>query len=512
MDPAFAKQELNHDKTLLLTLIRNRPADVSKGQKALLEFAKTIKIKAGECADLNFSSLELAIDLHTGLFQFNTVLDKDFYEACAVVRCFKAKNAEVFTDDEGIATKIWNYLAIIERILIERCAEYWNAVVKVNDDEILIRKTVEIEQQKLSLVEIRELCMEFCDFEKSLKWIRGKVMAMIEKSKGKQLVLEEKDSLHVLKLVERPFDLENFEKVQEVLQDLCGNSKIIEKILRELVPPKPLVSPHSESTEKNAILEQVKLLVLSNDQKVTEVHEDTEVHSLKSLTFPFEPCNYSLPMLKIPESATSLINLIYNMREPPSSHLIKTIITRFVHSKKQRILSNSSSTSSICLFYNTCKYISYHLLVLTTQIKSLHSYLPITWSLNWLIYTINKNSSQVFAKSLQKIKFDIASLLELQEFSSPKLEETINQSLLHLETFLPLFHDLFPSPDSYKAIGHLIDYTLILILHLLKASKSDSFLSKSIICRIHLLNWYFDGKNPLDFCPSWSKMQTFLLV
>ena len=538
MDSALLKKEFCDDKMYLLSIIKTRSVELLQSERNLKDFIEKISKKMKECKLSEYESLVLVAELHMSIHNFSTLVHADIVKSLDRIKLFTERKARATKNNEQLESLANYYISNMNEIIKTRCNELWNLAIIAKEQIIIINKIVEAGKSCMKIEDIVNLFENFYEFKQVFKEFTKKLKRLFATTSEYNVCIEITETCCKICLKKATGSnlTEDFSIFLSFLLSLFGNSAYAKKRLKfipvahsrsslngitSIIPLDEAseainivgseIKPN-ETSEENNILEEVRSLVLCNDYKIIEVSEDTEKNSLTQINnlIPSK-CNYYLATIKIPETTSKLIEILYRIIETSSwnenkVYIFKSCVKEFIRLKEYHISSSSLLPNSICLFFNSCKYISYHLIVITSKVKLELTELPINWSLNSLIFQINKCASESFTKMFRVLQQDICEKLELTSENANGIDENANKALFIAENSFILFRDMLSTMDSYTFISKLIDYMIILILRLIHTEKIDPSSLKSIISKISDFSRYFNGLDPCKFSKQWTNL------
>ena len=411
----------------------------------------------------------------------------------------------------------------------------------VLQDEIIVVHDAVVDENKIfKIEEVFKFCEIFDDFDEVLKNLTKKIQRFFEEIRNFKIEIQ-KEPTNVkilLKKTKNPIDFAaNFAEILSFLSVklfvLMKNKSFFVKKLRlfrilSLCPYSPELQKTAESLYKDdyisffelesvknsanqklnesQILQRIRNLITTDDLRIIKTNEETELQNLSSslTNYSTKERYFILKNLSVPESTRRIIEIVYEIFESicrntetsirkKKLNLIRNIIQLFVSCKGNSLINNSLP-NTICFFYNSCKYIIYHIIVINTR---LNNTIPEAFadgiSFSDVIFQLKSSSTECFLKIYKQICFNVSENLNVLVVNNDNLVENITQALNTAGNSFVLIKEILDNEVSCKFIGKLLDFLIFQLENIAERCKIDIENFKSAVNKIFEFEVFFNG-------------------
>lgn len=557
MDCAVSKKKICEDRSYILSIINTRNIELIQTEKNIQSFLKKVKKHSQKYNQIEYINILILTEIHAGFPQFTQMLQKNLPEAIETLK--KYFNNFTAKNDNEVDQAISYYLGIMAENVKMKCNQLLRLCVGTSEETLMVFEQVELDNKSINIRQIIDYCENFGILDNFLKKFVIKLKTFFSKilsykfesetlPHGLKICLKKtKNQLNYTEnLLEifRFLDTKLFElldskvyfyskldllsiislcpdchtpEVQGFLKSFREKGRISERLENNLI-----VDSAGE-LDTGKVLGLVREYCLSDEFRVIEVSENTEKHRISSIieetpSLQKSETFYSLPKTKIPHTTSSIISLVYDVLKTIDKNnqedvikkisMMRSCIQYFLNTKSNTLSKQNALANSICLFYNSCKYIIYHLICINAIYINQYPW-PIQSLISFsdLIFLLKNYSCESLNKILTQLRENIQKKLNIMTLTPENITENITEALKLSGNNFALLKEILNTEISCGFIGKLIDFIIITLNTLIKRIKVDNANFRCAIAKIFDFEVFFNGVNPCKYSKQWAEFK-----
>lgn len=540
MECSLAKKQFYDDRTQMLSILNNKVFDSNDSEDTIKSFLRHIENKDSKLFD--YDSIKDLTILHRIKLNINSLIEKDLN---STVNLWAEYKKRYLNDREDTFDSIYSdSLRFIEQKLMEKLKKLWNKSVVIDNNYIVISDKIQIDYNEYIIDDILNNLGKFPDFQVILEALAKGLNSIINKSSQFQIKIDSTPSTSKLYtggeatpenfsqslsaiftfLTHRLFQLA---KNQKIFNKKLNFSELFNTLAHDLIPifSESLKNNGFSIKEKNSnqnldaytlLLQEIRELALHDDLQLTQILESELPNSISSVYNKLAPedgkkIKFLFNKIRVPNSALRFIEIIYNLLTPsPSSEEIlktfpkvRTCMQLYI-TVKSTVTQQKSQINRFCIFYNTCKYLEYHIILINANIlNNIDRSVAANLHLSDFIYKIQQKIGVSFKKLLKKFEKqvlnDFQSCVENKRLNVMK----INEKLTKYEDYLKDISEII-CQDSGKVIGRLLDFIIINLKTVFSPMNAEYSQLRPLIQTIRSFSRFFQKGTVVEFAKQWS--------
>lgn len=542
MESNQAKKQFYDDRTQMLSILSKKNFDSNDSEDTLKSFIRYAEIKDSKFLD--YDSIKDLSNLYRIKLNINSMIEKDLGKTVSIWTEYKAR---YLNDREDTFDSLYSdSVRFIEQRLIEKLKKIWNKIVTIENNFITINEKVQVDYNEYFIEETLKNLEQFSDFQTLLETLANDTINILNKSSQylmKHEVFQNNSKLYIAEELTQENYSQSlsaiFNFLDHKLFQLAKTHKIFIKRLNfsELLQKAPedfrasllefLQNSGFSFKQKTSIkntgnffnmLQEIRELALQEDLQLTEISERDIPNSISAAFTELVPetvqkSKISFSKIKVPNSVIRFIEILYRLLTPSASseEILKIFpnVRLCIHlylTTKSATIQKKSQINRFCMFFNTCKYLEYHLIVINSNIlnkvdtdtaKSLH--------LSDFVYKIQQKIAVSFKKLQKKFEKqvlnDFHSCVEKQKLNVMKINEKLNK----YEDYLKDIHDIL-CQDSCKVIGRLLDFIIISLKTVFSHMNAECSHLRPLLLTINSFSKFFPSGQEGQYAKQWSTL------